>query len=60
MKQQKKSDEVKLINKILEFENKLAEIIENGSRREDQKKAIEKLAFLDSLLDDYCQPLNKS
>ena len=59
MKRQKKSDEVKLINKILEFENKLAEIIENGSRQ-DQKKAIEKLAFLDSLLDDYCQPLNKS
>lgn len=59
MKQQKKSDEVKLINKILEFENKLAEIIENGSRL-DQKKAIDKLAFLDSLLDDYCQPLNKS
>ena len=59
MKQQKKSDEVKLINKILEFENKLAEIIANGSRR-DQKKAIDKLAFLDSLLDDYCQPLNKS
>ncbi len=43
---------MKLINKILEFENKLAEIIENGSRQ-DQKKAIEKLAFLDSLL-DYC------
>lgn len=59
MKQQKKSDEVKLINKILEFENKLAEIIENGSRQ-SQKKAIDKLAFLDSLLDDYCQPLNKS
>ena len=59
MKRQKKSDEVKLINKILEFENKLAEIIENGSRL-DQKKAIDKLAFLDSLLDDYCQPLNKS
>lgn len=43
---------VKFIDRVLTLQSKLAEIIENGSCTE-QRIAIEKLVYLDTLL-DYC------